>query len=138
MLKSMGTKLVAYDGTESSQKAVERATGLLLADDELLLLMVVPTEAIAELAEIPPDVTLQSAQETVAAEVAELRKRNVNVRGLVKEGDIADEILKLASEIGVDLIVIGHSGVSKVGRFAVANVAEQVYKRSERPVLIVK
>lgn len=134
----MGTKLVAFDGSESSLKAVERATGLLLPEDELLLLMVVPTEAIAELAEIPPDVTLQSAGETVAAEVALLQKRNVKARGLVKEGDIAEEILKLASEHGVDLIIIGHSGVSKVGRFAVANVAEQVYKRSDRPVLIVK
>ena len=134
----MGIKLVAYEGPQASEKAVNQAIGLLKPGDELLLLVVVPGPGMAELADVPPDMTVARAREMVKAEVESLLPKGVRALGMVKEGDIAEEILKLGSEMGVDIIVLGHHGLSKVGRFAVGSVAEQVYKRAERPVLIVK
>jgi nucleotide-binding universal stress UspA family protein len=134
----MGIKLVAYEGPQLSEKAVNQAIGLLKPQDELLLLFVVPVGGIAELADVPPDMTVARAQEMVKAEVEALRERGVRAMGMVKEGDIAEEILKMSSEMGVDIIVLGHRGLSKVGRFAVGSVVEHIYKHAERPVLIVK
>lgn len=138
MLRAMGIKLVAFDGTETSRKAINQAVSLMKPEDELLLLMVVPVEGIAEFADVPPDMTLSRAQEIVKAEVQALKERGVKALGMVKEGDVAEEILKMGSEMGVDLIVLGHQGLSKVGRFAVGSVADHVYKHASRPVLIVK
>jgi len=134
----MGIKLVAYEGPQVSEKAIKQALGLLKPQDELLLLMVVPLGGIAELADVPPDMTVARAQEMVKAEVEALRERGVRAMGMVKEGDIAEEILKMSSEMGVDIIILGHHGLSKVGRFAVGSVVEHIYKHAERPVLIVK
>ena len=134
----MGIKLVAYDGPQTSEKAVNQAIGLMKPQDELMLLMVVPAGGMAELADVPPDMTVARAQELVKSEVEALRERGVRAMGMVKEGDIAEEILKLSSEMGVDIIVLGHHGLSKVGRFAVGSVVEHIYKHAERPGLIVK
>jgi len=133
----MGIKLVAFDGTESSRKAIDKAVELIGPQDELLLLMVVPSGGIAELADLPPDMTVASARQLVNAELDALKGRGVRAIGLVSEGDVAEQILKTSSEMGVDIIVIGHHGVSKVGRFAVASVAEHVAKHADRPVLMV-
>lgn len=133
----MGIKLVAFDGTESSRKAIDKAAGLMGPRDELLLLMVVPSGSIEEFADLPPDVTVASARLLVNAELDALKERGVRAMGIVREGDVAAEILNISSMMLVDIIVIGHHGVSKVGRFAVANVAEHVAKHADRPVLVV-
>jgi len=129
---------VAFEGPQASEKAVNQAIGLLKPGDELLLLIVVPGPGMAELADVPPELTVAKAGEMVKAEVESLIQKGVRAIGMVKEGDIAEEILKLGSEMGVDMIVLGHHGLSRVGRFAVGSVAEQVYKHADRPVLIVK
>ncbi|MBM4249205.1 MAG: universal stress protein [Euryarchaeota archaeon] len=134
----MGIKLVAFDGSEASRKALSQAEGLLRGDDELLVLMVVPVAVIAEFADVPPDISTSRAQGLVNAAVTDLRERGVKALGLVREGDIADEILKLAADMPVDIIVIGHRGLSKIGRFALGSVADKVARYATRPVLIVR
>ncbi|MEM2977324.1 MAG: universal stress protein, partial [Thermoplasmata archaeon] len=119
----MGVKLVAYDGSEASKKALQQAAGLMKPGDELVLVMVVPTAVIKEFADVPPDVSTSKARAMVEAAVEELRGRGVSARGVVREGDIADEILNLSAELSADIIVIGHRGLSKIGRFAIGSVA---------------
>ena len=134
----MGVKLVAYDGSDASKKAVEQAVGLMAEGDELVLVMVVPTAVIKEFADVPPDISLQKARGMVEGAVEGLRERGVRARGVVREGDIADEILNLSAELGADIIVIGHRGLSKIGRFAIGSVADRVVRYATRPVLIVR
>jgi nucleotide-binding universal stress UspA family protein len=134
----MGIKLVAFDGSETSDKALKQAASLMRPDDELLVLMVVPVAAIAEFADVPPDITTAKAQGLVNAAVARLRDDGVKALGMVRQGDIADEILKTAADLAVDIIVIGHRGLSKIGRFALGSVADKVARYATRPVLIVR
>lgn len=129
---------MAFDGSETSRKALVQAEALLRPDDELLVVMVVPVAVIAEFADVPPDISTARAQGLVNAAVSELRERSVRAMGLVREGDIADEILKLAADMSVDIIVIGHRGLSKIGRFALGSVADRVARYATRPVLIVR
>ena len=75
----MGIKLVAFDGSETSRKALNQAAGLLREGDELLVLMVVPVAAIAEFADVPPDISTAKAHGIVNAAVAELRDRGIHL-----------------------------------------------------------
>jgi len=134
----MGIKLVAFDGSETSRKALKQAVSIMRLDDELLVLMVVPVAAIAEFADVLPDISTAKAHGLVNAAVAELKDGGVRALGMVRQGDIADEILTIAADMPVDIIVIGHRGVSKIGRFALGSVADKVARYATRPVLIVR
>ena len=134
----LGEILVAYDGSEAAKKAVEHAINLLKPEDRLIILSVVPSATITEFADIDPEITLARAQESINELLTELRRREINATGIVKEGDIADEILKMGFELMCDLIVVGHKGLSKIGRFQLGSVADKVARYANRPVLIVR
>ncbi len=59
------------------------------------------------------------------------------VKGIVK-GHPADEILKLAEEQSIDLIVMGTLGRSGIEKFLLGSVAGKVIRNSGIPVLVVK
>jgi nucleotide-binding universal stress UspA family protein len=136
----MGEILVAYDGSSLSKKALDKAVSLLKENDELIVLHVIPSPTLKEFAVIEPDVSITKAQEIVNSAISDLKAIGVNVVGIVREGDIADEILKIGNELECDLIVVGSTGktTEKIGRFLLGSVADKVAKYSNRPVLIVR
>jgi nucleotide-binding universal stress UspA family protein len=54
------------------------------------------------------------------------------------EGDAGTEILRVAREIGCDLIVMGTHGRTGPGRLLMGSVAEEVVRKAPCPVLTVK
>ncbi|MBV8381118.1 MAG: universal stress protein [Planctomycetaceae bacterium] len=54
------------------------------------------------------------------------------------QGNVAEEILRAASESGCDLIVMGSHGRSGLGRLLLGGVAEAVMHKADCPVLTVK
>jgi nucleotide-binding universal stress UspA family protein len=135
---NLGEILVAYDGSETAKKAIEHAINLLKPEDKLIIISVVPTSKMAEFADIDTDTSVARAQEVINELLAQLREKDINAFGVVKEGDIADEILKMGFELKCDLIVIGHKGISKIGKFSLGSVADKVARYATRPVLIVR
>jgi nucleotide-binding universal stress UspA family protein len=134
----LGEILVAYDGSDAAKKAVEHGINLLKPEDRLIVLSVVPSAVIKEFAHVDPDLSIAKAHEAINELLAELRRRELNAIGVVREGDIADEILKMGAELKVDLIVVGHKGIGKIGRFQLGSVADKVARYANRPVLIVR
>jgi len=134
----LGEILVAYDGSETAKKAVEHGINLLKPEDRLVVISVVPSAHIKEFADIDPEISIAKAQEMVDKLLEDLKRRNINAEGVVKEGDIADEILKMAMGLKCDLIVVGHKGIGKIGRFQLGSVADKVARYATRPVLIVR
>jgi len=55
----------------------------------------------------------------------------------VEEGDYADSILKLADELGVDMIVVGSHSRRWLEKILVGSVTEKVLRQCEIPMLIV-
>lgn len=135
---SLGELLVAYDGSDTAKKAVEHGINLLKPEDKLVIISVVPSAHLKEFAEIDPEISITMAREMVDQLLDDLKRREVNARGVVKEGDIADEILKMATNLHCDLIIVGHKGIGKIGRFQLGSVADKVARYAERPVLIVR
>ncbi len=54
------------------------------------------------------------------------------------EGHPAEEVLRFAEEEGVDLIVVGSHGRTGLSRMLMGSVAEEIVRRAECPVLVVK
>jgi nucleotide-binding universal stress UspA family protein len=62
----------------------------------------------------------------------------ISVETRLEHGDAAEEILRVAEEVGCDLIVMGTHGRSGLGRLLMGSVAEAVLRRARCPVLTVK
>jgi nucleotide-binding universal stress UspA family protein len=62
----------------------------------------------------------------------------VHIEHRLAIGDAATEILRLAGEIGADLIVMGTHGWTGLSRLLMGSVAEQIVRRASCPVLTVK
>ncbi len=55
-----------------------------------------------------------------------------------EEGEPAEQILRVAHEVGADLIVMGTHGRTGITRLLMGSVAEQVVRKAPCPVLTVK
>jgi nucleotide-binding universal stress UspA family protein len=146
-----GTILVATDGSDDSDAAVEAA--LDLAHDtsgRLLVLSVVP-EASGDAAEDgdrrdadaePPardeDEEVIEANDLTNDVVDHAVEWGLEATPLVWEGEPADAILAAAESEGADVIVIGSSGKSGVGRILLGSVSDDVIRRSPVPVMVVR
>jgi nucleotide-binding universal stress UspA family protein len=56
----------------------------------------------------------------------------------ILEGVAHQEIVRLAGELRVSLVVVGSHGRSTVGRFFLGSVSDQVLRRASMPVLVVR
>lgn len=79
-----------------------------------------------------------SSREKIRKVVDRWIASDVEATGRVAEGDPAEEITKVANEIGADLIIIATHGRTGWRRFVLGSVAEKVVRLAERPVLAVR
>jgi nucleotide-binding universal stress UspA family protein len=146
-----GTILVATDGSDDSDAAVDAA--LDLAHDtngRLLVLSVVPegsgeasddgdrADADAEPPARDEDEEVIEANDLTNDVVDHAVEWGIEATPLVWEGEPADAILAAAASEGADVIVIGSSGKSGVGRMLMGSVSDDVIRRSVVPVMVVR
>ncbi len=142
-----GTILVATDGSDDSDAAVEAA--LDLAHDtsgRLLVLSVVPEGASGDDRPHGDDAaeSTRDDQDVVAATdrandvVDHAVEWGLEATPLVWEGEPADAILAAAISESADIIVIGSSGRSGVGRMLLGSVTDDVVRRAGVPVMVVR
>jgi nucleotide-binding universal stress UspA family protein len=62
----------------------------------------------------------------------------VRLERRIEDGDPASTILRVAKEVGADLIVLGTHGRTGISRFLLGSVAEAVLRRAECAVMTVK
>ena len=77
----------------------------------------------------------QAAAELVAAA---LQGKASQIDTAVRSGSPADEIIRVANEIGADLIVVGGQGKSAVGAILLGSVAYRVLHHALCPVLVAR
>ncbi len=78
------------------------------------------------------------AEAPLAAIVARLRDAGLDARYELRVGNIAHEILQVARDEDVSLIVIGSRGKGAVREVLLGSVSEAVVRRAPMPVLVVK
>ncbi|NYT00557.1 MAG: universal stress protein [Methanocellales archaeon] len=135
----MNKILVAYDGSEGSKKALNQAVELAKCTSSSITILTVVPSATRMFAfdDLLVPGTFKSKALKMVKEVANLIQ-GISVTSIIREGDIADEILKASEDIGCDLIVIGSRGLGKVDRFLLGSVAEKVMKHSSKSVLMTR
>jgi nucleotide-binding universal stress UspA family protein len=65
-------------------------------------------------------------------------KAGVPCQKIVAEGNPSEELLKIADESKVDLLIMGSVGRSGLNRFLLGSVAEKVVRNSMVPVLLIR
>ncbi len=132
--------LVALDGSEHSERALDEAIDLARSEGARLTLLSVgvqpqiyPTAFAITLS----DVELTAAAEAVLEEAAAKVPDDVRFATVTRVGRAADQILKRAADGQHDLIVMGSRGHGAATSFLVGSVSHAVLNRSPRAVLIV-
>ncbi len=107
---------------------------------KLLVIHVMPTPAdvYGEFGTMPPEPgeEVPALKQRLEALVAHDSK--VDIERHLVEGEADSEIIRVAEERGVDLIVLGTHGRTGLGRLLMGSVAEQVVRLASCPVLSVK
>jgi nucleotide-binding universal stress UspA family protein len=140
-MPTIRTILHPTDFSADSRPAFEAACSF--AGDygaRLILLHVVPPSAAPLLSEPPPNpLEPAESQESLQGKFSWPRPPDprVTVEHRVAEGDPPDEILRVATRVPCDLLVLGTHGRTGWSRFWLGSVAEEVLRKTRCPVLVV-
>lgn len=118
--------LVAYDGSESSKHALTWAA-------DLAGTMKLPLEVV-------------HVNDNSALGVMTVREANAyfkpyglsEVNTIVREGEVAQQILAVAGERGAGLIIMGAYGHSRLREMILGSVTEEVLRQAETPLLLTR
>jgi nucleotide-binding universal stress UspA family protein len=135
--------LAAVDGSITSNRAISWAAGLARRQkSRLLCLYVARHSAFASLALATSATGIPVNYDTdeVAKEIfedlrANARRHDMELEFLVRSGDPAREIEKVADEVHADLVVVGAS--LKAGHRLVGSVAVRLVRAAKWPVTVV-
>ncbi len=142
----MGTLLqrimIATDFSAASDRALEYALSLARHyDSKVFLTHIVSTDAFTTMAPEMAMHSLQSLRQNAAQEFGELmsspRWRDVRYALAIEEGPFWPTMESLIKKFKIDLIVAGTHGMGGVRKFVLGSTAEQIFRQSPVPVLIV-
>jgi nucleotide-binding universal stress UspA family protein len=135
--------LLAYDGSEGANRALEAGIGLAkLHHAELWALAV--QEGLPRFSgtvdEVKEEKEFANAQYGKLLEVARAKagEAGVELRTLMRPGHPAQTIIEAAKTGKFDLILVGHSGLSGVWAAFLGTTAEKVSRHAPCSVLIVR
>jgi len=134
--------LAAIDGSPASEKVLAAAVDL--ADHYQAELVAVSVAEMPEVAAMVDEVDeiRQSADDYFRqigeATVEYARSRGVKLRNVVVRGHAANEIIRFAEAEGVNLIVLGRQGHSRITRFFLGSTTDRVSEHCHCTVMIVK
>jgi len=86
---------------------------------------------------LPPDPEILRQEAKEQLDRLQAPQADARAERRLEEGDPATEVLRLAREIGANLIVMGTHGRTGLGRLLMGSVAEQVVRKATCPVLTV-
>lgn len=133
--------LIPTDGSTFAEKALNHVLFIASKSDaEIIAINVIDTNYYVGL---PIEESIYHLNDILTEEAKEnLRKiedsdKKLKITTKVVKGSPANEILKVAEEENVDLIVMGSSGKTGFEKFLLGSVADKVVTNAKRPVLIV-
>jgi nucleotide-binding universal stress UspA family protein len=137
--------LVPIDFSDQADAVIEWATHMAEEHSSKILLLHVyhlPVEfQQLEGAYLPPDFwsnVKKEAEQQLATHTQQIRKHDVEVEALVREGYPATIIIEEAESHQANLIVIGTHGHTGLKHLLLGSIAERVVQKAPCPVLTVK
>lgn len=84
-------------------------------------------------------IDLREVAEAVLARAAsELEAEDIEVETHAREGDPADVIIRLAEELGAELIIVGSRGLSGLERFLLGSVSSKLAQHAPTSIMVVR
>ncbi len=143
----MGVKIkkigVGIDGSNISFKALEEGISLAQKfDAEVVAIHVLPVPR--DIAELGGAITelegeLRNQAEAIIAQ-AESKAKEVGVKfnGVVLSGNPVDMLIEYAQKEGLDLLIVGYHGRSKLSELLMGSVTSKLLALSSVPLLVIK
>jgi nucleotide-binding universal stress UspA family protein len=132
--------VVAYDGSDSSARAVQFALRG-LAGPATEIWIVHASEAPKTVAEPRTEEEQGSEPSAIGASLGAIQSQEDpgghRIRVWIREGAAPSVILSAATEVNADLIVVGTRGLRGVRRLVLGSVSNELVTRSGRPVVVV-
>jgi nucleotide-binding universal stress UspA family protein len=142
--------LVPIDFSEHSEKTIQYATHLAAltgASIRLLHVFQIPDYPAAfyqglyvehEAVKIHVETAKREALAQLSIFADQLHASGLEAESILRVGNPYVEIVNAAKEFGVDLIVIGSNGYSRLGRLLLGSTTDRVLQYASCPVLVVK
>jgi nucleotide-binding universal stress UspA family protein len=138
--------LVAVDGSKSSLNAVKYAAKLavgLRTKDRITLISVHDDHGLRHAKQFVGKSEIDDYLRAVSDEDLKAARKFLNKEGLdhdaiIKQGYVADEIVKTANSGKFDMVVIGSKGRSGLADFLLGSVTQKVVTAAKPPVVVVK
>ena len=133
--------LVPLDGSKYSEKALQRACEVVNAfDSKLILLYVVEKSLPINLLDRKEylEMVRKFGNKTLEKANNVLSKKGITAKTFLKEGNIVNEIKKVAKKENCDLIIVGNKGLGAVTRFLLGSVSNKLAQSSSCSLLIIK
>jgi nucleotide-binding universal stress UspA family protein len=139
--------LVGLDGSEYSMKALDFAIDIAKRYQSQLVLVHVVMRQIYAIN--PPEAGILAGTAIVRELEAEgkailvkgeetVKAHGLSVVARLRQGVPAEELLRAATDVKVDLIVLGSRGLSQVKAFLLGSVSDKVSHHAKCPTLIVR
>ena len=144
----MNRVVVAYDGSDDANTAVELVATIVGGSDaSVLLVTVIPdirairsawgSLVLGSSAEIDRDLATQ-AEATLEAPLARLRTMGVQCDSLVGRGRAPQVIVEEASRVAAGLVVVGSRGLGPIRSTVLGSVSQEVVDLARCPVLVAR
>ena len=131
--------LVGFDGSEGSEKALNKAMMLMEENGKLILLAVIPVPSDSNLVDQTAfELLKKKATNIIEDAIRDVGVHEFEINGLVEEGNIAAKIIDVANELKCDLIVLGSLGSSELGSYPIGSIANKVVQYAHKPVMVVR
>ncbi len=137
--------LVPLDGSKVAEGVLPHARALAFAEGAEIILLRVAVNPALEFTFSDPSVAqgivedLETQSKEYMAGVEEsLKTDGFQVSTLIREGAVADMILRTAEEVGADVIAMSTHGRTGPARWLLGSVADRVVRNSNIPVLLIR
>jgi nucleotide-binding universal stress UspA family protein len=134
--------LVPFDGSETSKKALTRASELSKIDGaEVAVLYVIPRYE--EMMDFFKTESIKKSLFREAEKIVEGAKKQaaglgMQIKAVVQEGHAGDKIVEIADTLKHDLIVMGTHGWRGVNKAIIGSTAERIIAHASCPILIAR
>jgi nucleotide-binding universal stress UspA family protein len=140
--------MVATDGSDASDRAVDYAAGLAKRENaDLLVVNVVGGYGLLHKAMLQltrsEQAWLKEFLESLSAETLTKARERARAAGAdqiqleSRAGDVAQSVIAIANEKAADVIVVGKRGAGLVERLLLGSVSEKVVRLAPLPVIVV-
>lgn len=135
--------LVTLDQSELAEQALPHAAAIAKHMDAVVELLSVVPVLDDDLVQAVGGAFDWEAQKQVAEDYLQGIQARVEAEGLrctiaVRQGDVADEIIRYCGEVGRTLVVMSTHGRSGLGRWVYGSVTDRVLRYADVPVLLVR